>query len=1144
MGASLSGLIQAGNFSLQGEAAPTGWNNSATGLRLVNGTQIAGTSASGSNLLKGSYAPTQYGSSSALLVGENSSATVTLGSASTLRIEGDSSAYSAYVNSGQVARGILTQGTVNTSGTVNWVGSSRSSDGILSSATLHHSGGALSFSGSTSPLGIATGFTSSGITLNGALNVADGSSVSMEGSYTGRATNAGAAHGLKLVGAITSSAGSPGTLSLTGTAAAIANSATNEVGLSVGALSGWGDTRLLAQNPMGSSGAALITTGAIDVGSRGLQVLANGGQILQNGGTTWTAGQVTVDNSGAGRTSLIADASSSSAPISLGQAYGGSLAAGQAIALGSGLSLGNGVVLAGTVAASGTVDVAGASASGSAASNGLYASGTLSSSGGDIRLTGHNQVGAGVTLQGQVTASNSISINGSSHSAISTSQGVVIQGAVQALTGDLSLVGSTNSAVQRAVAITNNGAVNGSLALAGNARHLLIQADTLFINNGASVNAGASGTVSLETLSGNAVELGSADTLSANPASRVLGLDQSELNRITAAQLVVGQASGGPIKVASAVASADSSGHLTLRSGGAIEVASDLTVGSTGGKHLSLESLAGAGSISAAGVIRADQLRLIATDATAALASTPHLVNTLSAQVKSLDFRNGQALTVGTALGAEGITARDGVKVVTTSGDLFLDKAVTNILSGQVVLGAGVASAAGDGSGGDIKTQAGAAVSNGGRAVRLYTGSTVGTGNLGMVSSALDTLFYAGSSQAHNAAFLRSEGDSIASGPPIQVLFRQANAPTVTGALNGVALERPYNGLTLQANADLSTLHAALKAAPGNSGHFSVAVGANDFGIAKADVIDQLALDASTQALRNVKRGGQQAPEAYALGWDTSLLPALGFAFTAQGAPSSTLMLTPKAASITGIATTLTYNGQSQSQQPAQLSGFLQADLNAGTVAATGLATGRNAGSYSSNLAVTGADAQNYAVTVHNADLVIAKKAASITGVATTLTYNGQSQTQSEAVLSGFVAADVNAGTVAATGLASGRNAGSYSSNLAVTGADAQNYAVTVNNADLVIAKKAATITGVATTLTYNGQSQTQSEAVLSGFVAADVNAGTVAATGLASGRNAGSYSSNLGATGADAQNYAVTVNNADLVIAKRPPASPVWPPR
>jgi hypothetical protein len=138
-------------------------------------------------------------------------------------------------------------------------------------------------------------------------------------------------------------------------------------------------------------------------------------------------------------------------------------------------------------------------------------------------------------------------------------------------------------------------------------------------------------------------------------------------------------------------------------------------------------------------------------------------------------------------------------------------------------------------------------------------------------------------------------------------------------------------------------------------------------------------------------------------------------------------------------------------------------------------------------------------------------------------------------VLNGFIADDINAGTVAATGLAHGRNAGTYTSNLSVTGADAGNYNVTVTNADLVIDKKDATNTGAATTLTYNAATQSQDAAVLNGFIADDINAGTVAAAGLAHGRNAGTYTSNLSATGADAGNYNVTVTNADLVIDRKP---------
>jgi hypothetical protein len=256
--------------------------------------------------------------------------------------------------------------------------------------------------------------------------------------------------------------------------------------------------------------------------------------------------------------------------------------------------------------------------------------------------------------------------------------------------------------------------------------------------------------------------------------------------------------------------------------------------------------------------------------------------------------------------------------------------------------------------------------------------------------------------------------------------------------------------------------------------------------------------------------------------------------YTVTLAGNKTSTITKKDASITGTATNVTYNATTQIQDAAVLDGFIAADVSSGSVGATGVATGRNAGTYNSNLVATGTDKDNYNITVTNKDLVIAKKDASITGTTTNVTYNATTQIQDAAVLDGFIAADVSSGSVGATGVATGRNAGTYTSDLVATGTDKDNYNITVTNKDLVIAKKDASITGTVTNVTYNSETQNQDAAVLDGFIAADVTNNTVGATGVATGRNAGTYTSDLVATGTDKDNYNITVTNKDLVIAKK----------
>jgi hypothetical protein len=228
-------------------------------------------------------------------------------------------------------------------------------------------------------------------------------------------------------------------------------------------------------------------------------------------------------------------------------------------------------------------------------------------------------------------------------------------------------------------------------------------------------------------------------------------------------------------------------------------------------------------------------------------------------------------------------------------------------------------------------------------------------------------------------------------------------------------------------------------------------------------------------------------------------------------------------ASITALAESTVYNGSTQFQSGVVLSGILTGD----DVQASGLASGRNAGSYLSSLSASGADVGNYNITYNNASLNISRRPASLSALGQTVVYNGQTQSLNGTQGSGFVAGDaLNFG-----GLPSGRHVGQYSSAMTVSGADAANYDVTLGSATLTITPKTASVAARPERVTYNGQTQQQSAALLEGFVAGD----DIRISGLASGRNAGAYGSNVLATGQDVGNYSITYQQGALTIDKAP---------
>jgi hypothetical protein len=168
---------------------------------------------------------------------------------------------------------------------------------------------------------------------------------------------------------------------------------------------------------------------------------------------------------------------------------------------------------------------------------------------------------------------------------------------------------------------------------------------------------------------------------------------------------------------------------------------------------------------------------------------------------------------------------------------------------------------------------------------------------------------------------------------------------------------------------------------------------------------------------------------------------------------------------LSALGLTVVYNGQIQSLNGTQGSGFVAGDaLNFG-----GLPSGRNVGQYSSAMTVSGADAGNYDVTLGSATLTITPKTASVTAQPERVTYNGQTQLQSSALLEGFIAGD----DIRVSGLASGRNAGVYGSNVLATGQDVGNYSITYRQGALTIDKAPLQFVGTsAADKVYDGNTQ------------------------------------------------------------------------
>ncbi len=515
---------------------------------------------------------------------------------------------------------------------------------------------------------------------------------------------------------------------------------------------------------------SLVSTGGdVLIQANQGSIVFNNSQASAVGSSTDIRGRnITIDNTGAGMATgsgnLVGTGGTKGAAVGTGSidtTMGTMLAGAGKAAAESGVNF----VDARNVTATGHLNIMGASGSSVGVQNstqltggsvniqgfsvtgvGIFSAGAVESTVGRLGMIGKSTAstgGSGAILQGKVDGKADINLEGYTAS-ISSVQGLVIQEAVKSAEGNITVTGQTLATTQRAVALTANGSIYGSLQTLGNQKSITIHANTLLINAGSTVNAGSTGTVNVRTTtSGNEIWVGGADVMAATLASQKLGLDAAELNRITAAHLVIGDtAQTGNVTVTAATTTLAQTGHVTLQTGGNVQVNAALTVGddpltagaSEASQNLTLTGAGVTSQISQTGLIKAAGLALLGSQATATLLAD-NQVGVLAGNLKSLAFKNASGLTIGTVNSTSGVSASGTVSVTTGSGNLTLAGQVNTSdgTDAAVVLNAGAASAAGTAAGGDLIAAGGSvSVGAGGRAT-LYTGSLAGSTGLALL---------------------------------------------------------------------------------------------------------------------------------------------------------------------------------------------------------------------------------------------------------------------------------------------------------------------------------------------------------------------------------------------------------------------------
>jgi len=253
----------------------------------------------------------------------------------------------------------------------------------------------------------------------------------------------------------------------------------------------------------------------------------------------------------------------------------------------------------------------------------------------------------GTLIQGQVTAAGDIELEGHSTGG-SSSHGLVINNTVTSTGGNITATAS--NATSEKVRLSISGA--GALIASGSNKNITMVANTMDFSGATAINA--NGTVNITAKDATtAIRIGVDDGF---PIAPRLSLNQTELNKITAAKTVIGDSNNtGGITVSGAVTTLEKTGNITLLTQGNIAVNATLTVGvdSTGAttKNLTLNGAA-AGSnssaISQTAAIKAAGLELLGTNATHTLTNAGNDIKKLAGDTKTVSLTNNQAFAIDT----------------------------------------------------------------------------------------------------------------------------------------------------------------------------------------------------------------------------------------------------------------------------------------------------------------------------------------------------------------------------------------------------------------------------------------------------------------------------------------------------------------
>ena len=569
---------------------------------------------------------------------------------------------------------------------------------------------------------------------------------------------------------------------------------------------------------------------------------------------------------------------------------------------------------------------------------GLKLNGTsINTNGGDIFLKGRNSNAAGIGTQAINATLDSGSGNVTFEVGGGVNIGVSLEGSTSISgTGDLKF-----NVINAYSTIPTPIKTNGTLSLNRGAGNVTFIADNF---SSSTFNLTTTGTLTVtpylasftSAFSLNSITLGG--TLS--------GLTIGKSGNTAAITIDTATSVAGPISIYG--------GNITLNAG--------LTA--TGSNTITLQG-SGTTTDGVSGFVSASNLFLSGSGSVTLDNSTSNAVDTLAATGgTALTYLNSGALTLGTVGATNGISATGTVSIGTKTGDLTVSQNVstTNTSSSALVLNAGIDSAAGSSTGGNLILTGSPTVSVGtGGFGKLYTGSISGsTGLTGLTNLASGSGRFRYNSDETNTRYTTA----LTTG--LNAIFREQ--PTAT--ISSLALSMTYGD-----------------ALPTMTGTGTVNGDATDYSI--------------TARLNSTSGNIKASGTPYVI---TEKLTGLGYLVNSSSSASTgTLTVAAKALTMSGlsVAASKVYNGNTSATVSGTVTLLSAEAVGSGTntdgkrytgdtVSITGTAVGTynsqdvaNASTVTfSGLSLTGADASNYSLTVQSpASATITAKALTMSGL-------------------------------------------------------------------------------------------------------------------------------------------------------------------